>query len=63
MAWRRPYQSAKYRWNERENSHQVLAGDLGDLAVLEELSVVVESHEDTSGRPRELVTEGVVGSL
>jgi hypothetical protein len=53
----------KYRWGKREDSHQVLAGDLGDLAVLEELSVVVESHEDTSGGPRELVTEGVVGSL
>ena len=43
--------------------HQVLTGDLGDFTVLEELSVVVECHEDTGGGPRELVTKSVVGSL
>lgn len=46
-----------------ENLHQVLASDLCDLAVLEELAVVVESHQNTSGRPRELVAEGIVGGL
>jgi hypothetical protein len=43
--------------------HQVLTGDLGDFTVLEELSVVVECHEDTGGGPRELVTKSVVGGL
>jgi len=45
------------------DSHQVLTGDLGDFTVLEELSVVVECHEDTGGGPRELVTKSVVGGL
>jgi hypothetical protein len=48
---------------ETESLHQVLAGDLGDLAVLEELAVVVQCHEHTSGGPRELVAEGVVRGL
>ena len=43
--------------------HQVLTGDLGDFTVLEELSVVVECHEDTGGGPRELVTKSIVGGL
>jgi hypothetical protein len=47
----------------RINLHQILAGDLGDLAVLEEFTVVVECHEDTSGGPRELVTKSVVCGL
>lgn len=44
-------------------THEVLAGNLNDLAVLEVLAVVVEGHEDTDRGPRELVTEGVVGGL
>lgn len=43
--------------------HEVLAGDLGDLAVLDELAVVVERHEHTERGPRELVAEGVVRGL
>lgn len=46
-----------------ECSHKVLSGDVGGLAVLEVFAVVVESHEHTGGRPRELVTKSVVGSL
>lgn len=44
-------------------AHEVLAGNLNDLAVLEVLAVVVEGHEDTDRGPRELVPEGIVGGL
>jgi hypothetical protein len=63
MAWQRPYWSAVDLYMYMVNVHQVLTGDLGDFTVLEELSVVVECHEDTGGGPRELVTKSVVGGL
>jgi hypothetical protein len=47
----------------RVYSHEVLAGNLDNLAVLDEATIVVQSHKHTDGRPRELVSEGVVRGL
>jgi hypothetical protein len=45
---------------ESVSLHELVARDLGDLAVLEVLAVVVQRHEHTSGGPGELVAESVV---
>lgn len=43
--------------------HQIGTGDVLDLAVLVEAGSVPQGEKDTTGGPRELVTEGVAGSL
>lgn len=45
------------------SSHQLGAGDLDDLAVLPVLGGVSQRQQDTTGRPGELVAQGVIRSL